>query len=115
MRNTRLDLAIARQSRIRRSRDVGWMLFAAAASAGLYGWISAVIHLMESPIDWIPVVIYVVLGAVGTYAAYRLYQASMALNRRLKAAEDLSTLSAADREPDVSVWSEMFPSRRRGD
>lgn len=91
------------------------MLFAAAASAGLYGWIAAVLHLAASPIEWAPAVFYVLLGAAATFAAYRLFQASVGLNARLKAAEDLSSLSDNGHDPTVSVWSEAFGRNRRVD
>lgn len=118
MNKNRLRAAIARQSHIRRSRDVGWMLFAAAASAALYSWIVAVMNLLESPTGWLAVMIYAVLGLITTYAAWRLFTASVALNRRLEAAMNLSSLSDAERDPTLSIWSELFPrdrDRTRGD
>jgi hypothetical protein len=111
MTSNRLQLAIARHSRIRRSRDIGWMIFAAAACAALFGFAAAFSIVLAPPIAWLPLLLFGVFAVAMAAAAWRLFGAARALNGRLKAAENLSALPEGP-EPSVSVWSEMFPQRR---
>lgn len=111
MKSNRLQLAIARQSRIRRSRDVAWMLFATTAIAALFGWSAAVAYLAASPTAWVFLLLALVFAVAMSVAAYRLFGAARTLNQRLDAAGNLSTLPEHGAERDVSLWSELFPPR----
>jgi len=111
--HNRVQRALARRERMRRSRDYAWTVFAASAAAAVFGWVLLIGHLLSDiRTQWWVVLIYAFIAVVASFIAFRAFGAAKRLGRRLDASQPLSsTDDAAERLP--SVWDEIW-GRRRG-
>ena len=112
--HNRVQRALARRERMRRSRDYAWTVFAASAVAAVFGWILLLENVLSDVrTQWWVVLIYAFIAVVASYVAFRAFGAAKRLGRRLDEAQPLSPAAddAADRLP--SVWDEIW-GRRRG-
>ena len=111
--HNRVQRALARRERMRRTRDYAWTVFAAAVVAALFGWIFLIDHVRaETRTIWWAVLIYAVIALVGSALAFRAFGAAKRLTRRLADAEPLAPGDDPADRP-VSVWSEIW-GRGRG-
>jgi len=111
--HNRVQRALARRERMRRTRDYAWTVFAAAAAAAAFGWILLVDHVLgDTRTVWWAVLIYAAIAIVGSALAFRAFGAAKRLASRL---DDAPSLEAADDVADrpVSVWDEIW-GRGRG-
>jgi len=110
--HNRVQRALARRERMRRSRDYAWTIFAAAAAAGLFGWILLIGQLLSDVrTEWWALLVYAVIAVLASYVALRAFGAARRLTRRLDEAQPL-TPDDGQLERLPSVWSEIW--RRRG-
>ena len=110
--HNRVQRALARRERMRRSRDYAWTVFAAAAAAGAFGWILLIDRLVsDDRTEWWALLAYAVIAVSASYVAFRAFGAARRLARRL---DEAQPLTPADDKPELlpSVWSEIW--RRRG-
>lgn len=107
----RLRRAIARQERMRKARDRGWMVFAGFACAALFGWIAMVAELIgDQPVTWWAVLVYAVIAVVSTLGVVRAFAAAQRLARR--AEEPQMERSGDPQEIQPSVWNEILRRRQ---
>ncbi|HEX6995280.1 MAG TPA: hypothetical protein VF339_14165 [Gammaproteobacteria bacterium] len=110
--HNRLQRALARRERVRRTRDYAWTVFAAALAAAVFGWILLIDHVVsDTRTAWWIVLVYAVFALVGSALAFRAFGAAMRLARQVDAHPLESADDAADRP--VSVWDEIW-GRHRG-
>ena len=110
--HNRVQRALARRERMRRSRDYAWTVFAASAVAAAFGWILLVDHVLSGlRTQWWIVLIYAAIGAVSSYVAIRALAAARRLARRFDEAQPLEILEDAP-ERSRSVWNEILGRRR---
>jgi cytochrome bd-type quinol oxidase subunit 2 len=106
----RVQRALARRERMRRSRDQAWMVFAGFAVAAIFGWILLVSEFTsELRMQWWATLIYGLIAVVSTLLAYRAFGASKRLTRRLDEAQPLETDDGEARQR--SVWDEIWGRR----
>ncbi len=106
--SNRVEQALARRERMRRSRDHAWLYFAGFAAAAAFLWIVAVAQLTAEPRGvWWALLIYVLVAVLSTLIAYRALGAATRLSRRLDEAQPLEDTHERHR----SAWEEIW--RRR--
>ena len=109
----RVQRALARRERMRRSRDQAWMVFAGLACAALFGWILLAAQLVsEDALDWWAAAIYAAIAVVCTFLAYRAFGASRRRTRRMQESQPLE--SSGWEERFDSIWEEILRGRSRG-
>lgn len=106
----RVQRALARRERMRKSRDHAWMVFAGFAAAAVFGWILLVTHVLsELGPQWWAVAIYAGIAVISTFVAFRAFGAGKRLTRRMEEAQPLSEEAV---ERPASVWDEIWSRRR---
>jgi|GEM_PF-2125912 hypothetical protein len=111
--HNRVQRALARRERMRRSRDYAWTIFAAAAAAGAFGWILLLGQVLSDVrTQWWVVLVYAGIGVIASYVALRAFGTARRFTRRLDEDQPLSAANdAADHAS--SVWGEIW-GRKRG-
>lgn len=108
MQQNRVQLALARRERMRRSRDRAWMFFAAFAAAAVFGWVLIGTTIAsETRAEWWAMLIYAAIAILASYFAYRAFGAGMRRTRKLEAAQPLD----GPDEREGSVWKEIWGRR----
>jgi|SRR5690606_12390112 len=103
--SNRVQRALARRERMRRSRDQAWLYFAGFAAAAVFGWVLAVSQLTSTPRGaWWALLFYSVIAVASTLIAYRAFGAAKRLSRRLDESQPLDETH----EPDRSAWDEIW-------
>lgn len=111
--HNRVQRALARRERMRRSRDYAWTVFAASAVAGAFGWVLLIGEMLSDfETQWWIVLVYAAIAVVSTYVAFLAFGASKRLARRLEEAQPLAAADDDLPERRVSVWDEIWRGRR---
>ena len=109
----RVQRALARRERMRRSRDQAWIVFAAFACAALVGWYFFFSQATSDVVvSWWATAIYAAIAVVSTFLAVRALGAARRLTRRMDEAEPLQPTDRPEDRP-ISVWDELWSWRRR--
>ncbi len=110
--HNRVQHALARRERMRRSRDFAWTVFAASGVAAVFGCVLLIGHLL-SPlrIEWWIVLIYAGIAIVSSFLAVRSFGAGRRLTRRLNETQSLSLDEQASLARPRSAWDEILSRR----
>lgn len=104
----RVEQALARRERMRRSRDHAWLYFAGFAAAAVFGWVVTVTQLTSEPRGaWWALLFYVLIALFSTLIAYRAFGAAKRLSRRLDESQPLEETHERHR----SAWDEIWGRR----